>query len=185
LAQDIPEGEPARIVAGDTVKFTKSLADYAPADGWVLKYTLVGPSVIANSPFTAGVVNGQWQVTIAATDTAAIVTTGTWRLIGRVELAGEKYTVFDGYVSILANVAAATQSQLLTHEERCLIAVEAVIEGRIPADLVNYQIDGKLVTKNSMKELLQLRAHYRHLVWRQRNKGKATPSRKVVFNAVD
>lgn len=185
LARDIPEGEPRQFVAGDTVQFTKSLMDFAPADGWTLKYALVGPQKITGSPFTAAVVDGQWQVTIPATASKDVVSTGTWRLLGWVELDGERYTIYDGVVALRPNVELASLSGLQTHEERALAIIEARIEGRLTADLETYQIDGRAVTKIPVKELLALRAHYRHLVWKQRNRGRAAPSRKVVFNAVD
>ena len=38
---DIPSTEPAVFTAGDTLKFTRSLADYPASEGWVLSYTLV------------------------------------------------------------------------------------------------------------------------------------------------
>ena len=41
MSAPIPYTEPARIVAGDTAKWIKTLADYSAADGWVLSYTLV------------------------------------------------------------------------------------------------------------------------------------------------
>lgn len=185
MARDIPEGEPRQFVAGDTVQFTKSLMDFAPADGWTLKYQLVGPQTIDGSPFTAAVVGGQWQITIPASASANIVSAGSWRLLGWVELNGERYTVYDGIVGLRPNVEQASLAGLQTHEERALAIIEAKVEGRLTADLETYQIDGRAVTKIPVKDLLQLRAHYRHLVWKQRNPGRAAPSRKVVFNAVD
>ena len=38
---DIPEIEPVSFIAGDTVKWTKSLEDYLASDSWVLVYYLV------------------------------------------------------------------------------------------------------------------------------------------------
>ena len=37
---DIPTTEPSVVTAGDTVKWTRALAEYSAADGWTLKYKL-------------------------------------------------------------------------------------------------------------------------------------------------
>ena len=41
MAIETPIIEPDSVIAGVTVKWTKDLADFLPADSWVLKYTLI------------------------------------------------------------------------------------------------------------------------------------------------
>ena len=38
---EIPTNEPSTIIAGDTIRWLKTLTDYPASDGWVLGYTLV------------------------------------------------------------------------------------------------------------------------------------------------
>ena len=48
-----------------------------------------------------------------------------------------------------------------THAEIMLAKIEAVLEGRITADIENYQIAGRQITKIPIAELLVLRDRYR------------------------
>lgn len=187
MAPPIPNCEPTSIVAGDTVAFTKVLAAYSIADGWLLTYRLVGPLGVGAVPVVdktitpVPVINGAWQVTFAPTDTAAVVTDGTYRLVGNVALAGEKHTIYDAIVIVQANPLTATPTNLLLHAERALAIIEAAVEGRLTSDMEHFQIDGKLVGKIEMRQLMRLRARYRHEVWRLRNPGVANARRLVRF----
>jgi hypothetical protein len=179
LAPQIPANEPISIVAGDTVVFTKVLADYSVVDGWAMKYRLFGPMGIGAAPIVdktitpVPIVNGLWQITFAPADTSAVVADASYRLVGQVSLSGETHTIYDATLRILANPITATPTNLLSHAERTLAIIEAKIEGRMTADMEHYQIDGKLV---------RLRARYRFEVWRQRNPGVAAPQRLVRFS---
>jgi hypothetical protein len=44
----IPTVEPANFAAGETVKWTKVVADYPPSDGWSLIYSIRGPTAFAD-----------------------------------------------------------------------------------------------------------------------------------------
>lgn len=181
MAADIPSNEPLEFVAGDTVKWYKSLADYTPQDGWTLKYRIVGGTIDLTK--TADASSGTWLTTIDAADTAAIVADTTCRMIGWVEQGTEKWTVFDDYVRVKPNLRTATATNLKTHEVRTLEAIESVIEGRATADLEQYQVNGRAVTKIPMTELFQLRGMYRAIVWRQQNPGASFPSHAVRFSS--
>lgn len=49
----------------------------------------------------------------------------------------------------------------LTHAATMLAKIEAVLEGRVDADIENYQIAGRQITKIPIPELKQLRNDYR------------------------
>lgn len=188
MAPQIPVGEPTTIVAGDTVQFTKGLGDFSALDGWVLKYRLFGPVGTAATPLvdktvTGAVQGGGWLVAFAPADTAAINADGTFRLVGQVSLSGETHTIYDAVVVIDANPLTTTPVASQTHADRALALIEAAIEKRLPADMEHYQIDGKSVGKIETRQLMRLRARYRHEVWRQRHPTLAAPQRTVVFSA--
>lgn len=170
MSAEIPFDEPLELVAGDTYKFKKSLADYTIADGWTLKYRLIGGSVDLTKTATDNG-DGYWLVTIATGDLSAIVADTTCRMHGWVEKVGERWTIYDDYVRVKPNLATATAANLKTHEVRTLEAIESVIEGRATADLEQYQLNGRSVTKIPIKELLEWRGIYRGIVWRQQNVG--------------
>lgn len=179
MSADIPSHEPLEIVAGDTVVWSKSLADYSPADGWALKYRIVGGTI--NLELTADASSGTWLATIAANALAAIVALTTARLVGWVEKDAEKWTIYDDYVRVEANLRTATAEQLKSQAQKNLDAIDAALAGRITADLEQYQINGRAVTKIPIKELQELRGVFVAIVWREQNRGASFPSHAIRF----
>jgi hypothetical protein len=90
------------------------------------------------------------------------------RLIGWVENgdATQKFTVYDEVVTVLPNARTATAAQLLTHEEKVLAAIEAVLEKRATSDQAAYTIKNVAITKMPIEELLRWRGVYSARVWR-------------------
>jgi hypothetical protein len=186
LTPPIPDREPIQFVAGDTVKWTRVVADYPAVDGWTLNYKIVGPRALVSQP-AVSVVDGVFTVTLAASATAgAAFAAGTYRIIGYVDGVGaERHTVYEGVVEILPNVAELSHTSLLTHEERMLTAIQAALEGRTTADIEAYTIDGTQITKLPMERLLQLQGIYKVKVWRLRNPGKSVPMHAIRFGSAD
>ena len=50
---------------------------------------------------------------------------------------------------------------MATHAATMLAAIEAVLEGRITADIETYSIAGRQITKIPISELLTLRSKYK------------------------
>ena len=69
MAATTPTTEPSALIAGDTAKWLKTLADYLPADGWVLSYTLINSA--AKITFAATTSGSDFLVNVAAATTAA------------------------------------------------------------------------------------------------------------------
>ena len=66
----------------------------------------------------------------------------------------------------------ATQTPKGSENRRILAKIEAVISGKVDKDVQMYQINGRMLTKMSIPELLQLQAVYTQKVLnedRQRN----------------
>ena len=53
MAAETPTKEPETVRAGDTIKWKKSVSDYAASDGWTLKYSLRGQSTAIDLTSTA------------------------------------------------------------------------------------------------------------------------------------
>lgn len=180
MSAEVPYGEPIELLAGDTYKFLKTLSDYSIADGWALKYRMVvGATTLAKTASDNG--DGNWLVTIDKADLAGILADTTARLYGWVEKAGERWSVYDDYVRVKPNLETANATQLKTHEVRTLEAIEAVIEERATADLEQYTLNGRSVTKVPIEQLLKWRGTYRAIVWRQQNPGVAMPQQHMRF----
>ena len=180
--------EPVQIVAGDSLSFARTIPNCPSSDGWVVSYRMFGPlangtGAAVNSTVSAVADGAGWTVTFAATVTVAVITDGTYRLVGRATNAttSEALTVYDAPIRILANPITATASSMLTHAEKMLTLIEAALEGRVPADMQSYAIDGKQITKIPVKELLAMRATYSAQVWKARNPGTSGPRRLVRF----
>ena len=77
MAYDIPTDIPTLFTAGDTLKFTKELADYLPADGWTLTYSLVKSS--AQIQFSASDNGDGTHLVNVATTTTDDWTAGDYR----------------------------------------------------------------------------------------------------------
>lgn len=157
------------------------LADYAPADGWVLKYRFVGG--VFDQTITADSSTGTYTLTLAAATSATIVGELVARLIGWVELGTEKYTIYDQVVTIEPNARTATAAQLLTHNEKMVAALEAVTENRATDDIESYTIGGRSVTKLKPEEVLRWLGVYRARVWRDHNPGRSFPGHQVRMRA--
>lgn len=156
-----PTTEPTSIVAGDTLAWTKTIDDYSAADGWVLSYVLLasGKTPISISSTASG---GDHAVSVAAATTANYAS-GTYHWTSMVTKAatGERKTIASGVTEILVNPSTQTSTyDPRTHEEKCLAAIEAVLEGRMSDPIVEYQIGNRMAKKLRHKELLELRSYY-------------------------
>ena len=160
MAVDIPTTEPLQFVAGDTVKWTKSLADYLPADSWVLTYALVREGSQEEITATDNG-DGTHAITIAAAITAAY-TAGMYSWQAYVTKAAERYLADAGELEVLADFA----SQSTGHDGRSLVkqtldALEATILGRASSDQLSMSIQGRSIARVPPTELLKWRDIYR------------------------
>jgi hypothetical protein len=178
LAPTIPTTEPDAIAAGNTAKWTISLADYPPADGWALTYYLRGPSKL-DVAATPGTVD--YAVVIGATSTQALKP-GAYRWEAKVAKSGEVFTARSGILTVTPNVATAAAGELLTHAERTLAVIEAKLEGRLEVDMETYQIGDRAVSKIPIAQLHALLGKYRAMVQRERNPGTLGRTTRFVFN---
>ena len=105
MAQTVPTREPAVIYAGDTVTWSKSLPEYSPVDGWVLKYRLINAA--GRIDITAAASGSDHLVSVAATTSAAYAA-GAYTWQAYVEKSGERVTIGTGSVVVKPDLAAAT-----------------------------------------------------------------------------
>jgi hypothetical protein len=149
---DIATTEPEYFVAGDTVKWKKTLADYKASDGWTLSYALRGAGTVN---ITASPSGADHQVDIAAATTAGYAV-GTYSFSAYVTKAAERYTVGSGYIEIKKNLATAT-----TFTDR-LLTLQADVDA-INAWLgknysfASYSIGGRSLNKYTIADLYMLR----------------------------
>ncbi|MBU0741075.1 hypothetical protein KJ554_01840 [bacterium] len=145
---------PESFSAGTTVRYRKRLSDFPATAGWTLKLHLAGASVRSA---TAAADGDDFVVTIAATDTESSFAAGLYQWTERVSnIAGEVYEVASGIVTVVANLAEATEGSEQQWIERSVAVLKAHIEGRLAAGMESYQIAGRVVAKMPIKEAVGL-----------------------------
>lgn len=182
MSAAIPAVEPTTIIAGDTIAWTKSLADYSAADGWALSYVLLssGKTPLTISSSASG---SDHAVSVAAATTAAYAA-AVYHWTSMVTKGTERKTISTGTVQILPNPATQVNTyDPRTHAEKCLAAIEAVLEGRSSDSIVEYQIDGRMAKRIPHLELVRLRTLYAAEVRRQKG-GPRAIAIPVRFNRV-
>lgn len=172
-------------MAGDTATWIKGLADASPADGSVLSYAIVGPTVVDGTKLTITPGTDDWTVTIPGT-LSALFGAGTYQWTAFVTLGGARRVVDEGVFAVRPD-AAKVAAPVVSHAAQMVDLLEAEIQARITGTGSahdSYAINGRSIGKMKMAELEQLRDRYRIEVWRERNQGAAAPSRVVRFGAV-
>lgn len=167
MTTTIPATEPTKIHAGDTVAWTRALADYLPADSWVLTYQLVNASQSIGLTATDNG-DGSHAISVAPTVTDDWKP-GDYQWQAYVTKAADRYTVGSGRITINANfaIAAATGADMRSVNKRTLDLVEAAIEDRFPVGEAGFSINGRSVELMTMAELLSARNTYSGLYARE------------------
>lgn len=155
----IPDIEPTSLRAGDTIQWSRSLADY-PASSWTLSYTLINAA--AKITFTAAASGTDYLVTVAAA-TSANYAAGWYDWQAVVTKGTEKHTVGFGRLEILPNLAGATTYDNRSHAQVMLDAIESTLEGKASndqLDLLSATFGNHTFTRNP-EFLLKYRDRYR------------------------
>lgn len=160
---DIPTIEPTTANAGDTWRWTRTLADYPASAGWALSYTLINAA--AKITINASASGDDHAVTVSAATTAGYAA-GSYDWRARVSRAGEVYTVGEGRITV-RNAFGGSTFDARSHARKTLEAIEAVIEGRASSEVSYYMIGNRQLRYMTPAELLTLRDKYRAEVARE------------------
>lgn len=144
MAAPVPTSEPTRFSAGDTLLFTRSLADY-PADVWTLNYKIVNG--LHAYGFTATADGTSYSVNVPKSSTEEWAA-GSYELngyvTGVVDSQDERHTVYTGLLTILPNKAATQPIEFRSWAQQALAAIESAIildAGR--GGMLEYSINGR------------------------------------------
>lgn len=152
----IPTSEPARVNAGNTAKWLKSLPEYPASAGWVLSYELVNAAQRITFSSSPSADDHLVNVTAAATG-AWVAGSYDWRALAT--LGSEIYTVASGRMEIAPAFGVVVDAR--SQARRTLEAIEATLEGRASSATAEYQIAGRALKYIPIPELLTLRDRYR------------------------
>lgn len=154
MAQSIPTREPASVVAGDTVAWTITLADYPASDGWVLKYRLINAA--GKIDITSAASGDDHAVSVAAA-TSALWVSGTYAWQAYVEKALERYTTGSGSIVVQPNLAAqATSYDTRSAAATALDNINIWLTTRDPA-VADYEIANRRMRFHPIPDLLKMR----------------------------
>lgn len=157
MAYTAPTREPDTFIAGDSVSWKRSSADFPSTDGWTLSYI-----------FTA---NGQSAITVTCTASApdylasisptvsATFSASLWFWTARVSNGTDTHTVATGRVNVTANPATSTADPR-SLVKRTLDAIQAAILGAASKDELSLSVDGLALSYRSLDELSRLEIRY-------------------------
>jgi len=155
MSTTIPTVEPDDFIAGDTVKWTKSVSDYKPEDSWVLTYYFIKSGEQQKVTATD---NGDSKhlVTLTAAVTADWVP-GEYKWQAVVTKTTERYPVDSGSLTVNRDFAQDISGHdSRTYWETVLENVKAVLEDRATKDQSSYTIHGRQLSRTPMGDLLAL-----------------------------
>lgn len=182
MSFEIPNYEPSKFTAGDTLEFTRTFDQFNPGEGYILKYALRGPQPIN---ITATTYANGFKVLVAASVTKDYVP-GMYYWQSYVENGTEKRTVGNGQMTISRSMANVTD-QVFDGRSPAKIAldkVEAILLVTADHREKMYEIDGVRVDGKDTAELLGLRDHYQLLYNQElssQNIENGRPGRKKIL----
>lgn len=179
MAAPTPTTEPSQLIAGDTAKWLKTLADYSAADGWTLTYTLVNAST--KITFDAMASGSDFMVSVPATTTTGW-SAGDYSWRSQVSRDGEVYTVARGSVTVQPAFGAAVDARSFARV--ALANIESYLKDANNLAAARYQIAGRELHKIPRGELLKERDKWKAEVAREdaaTNLAAGLPDRRRVM----
>lgn len=173
--------QPTRLSAGDTWAWDHADATYPATAGYTLSLAINGPGQLVWAAGYVTVVGAVYQITIAATATAALPA-GVYTVTAVYTKGAERYSRALGRLVVLANPATLAPGETQSWAEQTLAVVEARIAGRVDDDIVNYSIQGRSVGLIPMEELFAMRNRLVATINRRRRGGKRAVTRAVFVN---
>lgn len=164
---------PDRFNAGETVKYTKSFADFPATGSWTAKLWLAGPSIVSGG--IAGTPNGAAFDFVVSAAVSGVLLPGRYRWEERVTKAGETYVADEGTLVVDPNIESATTGSLQDPNEKLLASVEAAIDALITGKVSEYQVAGRVVRYHDLDMLRKWRGELKRTIAANRSPGKLLP----------
>lgn len=150
----VPSIEPTQFYAGDTVAWSRSIADFPASGGWTLAYKLANKD--QSVPVDPGDVTADgdiFQIVIPAAESANL-NPGTYQLVGYVTDGTNRYIVAAVTVRILQNPAVDGEPyDPRSQNQRTYDNICAMIEGR-DIDEEHTMPDGRSLKRMPIKDLI-------------------------------
>ncbi len=184
---EAPQGEPTEVIAGDLVIWRRDdLVVTYPTSDFSLSYSFqsIKQSSVTGNNFEINAIEdaGGYYAQIDAQTALGLTDFGEygWQAYITRESDSARITVGQGRLTIKTDFDTLNQDPR-THAEIMLAKVESILEGRADADVSNYSINGRSLTKIAIEDLLKWRDYYRAEVTRLKREedirlGRTVPS---------
>jgi hypothetical protein len=183
---DLPQVFPPEITIGVTLEWEKDFDDF-PADEWVVTYYVrgVGPGFDA-----AGTADGTTHVFSVPPTTSDDLIAGRYDYQALAVKGSEKHLVDEGRTRALASLAALTTTTATydgrSPAKKILDLIDLQMAGKATLDQQEYMIGGggsqRMLKRNSLLELIELRKYYAAIVSRENRKGRPNRIRYAQFD---
>lgn len=174
----IPSSEPDQLIAGDTAAWRRSLGQYPANDGWVISYALVQQRTGLQILIT-GTADGADHLVNVPADTTAGWQEGAYSAFGSVSKGPDRFTIWKGTIEILPNPAGADPGDPRSHAQRVLDAISQVLEGRATQEVLEFTVEGTVLRKATVSDLLMLRDRYLVIVRKEQDLDKIRSGRRT------
>lgn len=161
--------EPTTFRAGDSVAWSRSLPEYLPADGWVLKYRLLYASGAAVA-ITSSASGAEHAVSLTSANTASWAA-GSATLVAYVEKGTDRVTLESQQVTILPDLTTAANFDSRTQNQKALADLEAALAAYCKAGqghVGEYEIAGRRMKFRDSNQIVDLINHYKRAVAKER-----------------
>lgn len=183
----IPTTEPRSVRAGDTVAWTRDLADYPASDGWVLHYRLVYPDNSTPASWTSTGSGTVHAVSLSAVTTATFPV-GEGTLFAYVERslggATERVSLGTQQITVLANLTSTNTIDGRTSAQRILADLRAALETYLSgsnATIAEYAIGDRVMKFRSTSDILDLIRYYEAVVRDETNCAACAIKPRVLY----
>ncbi|WP_160153336.1 hypothetical protein [Microbulbifer sp. ALW1] len=159
--------EPKKIVAGDSVSWSRYEAGYLPADGWALEYRLV--SLGQNQPIATVADGSEYKATIDSATTAQWAA-GDYQLVPMMKRgATERVTLASQRVVVKPNPASGSYDPR-SFAEKMLDALREQLAKKATTGKQSFAVEGQTVTYYSWDEMVKAEKYYAGKVSQQRRR---------------
>jgi len=169
-AMTTPTFEPLEFVIGESLRWTKFVDLYRPADGWTLTYYFRGPGpgfdIVAGTEGTSHLVDNFETSTVSG----LIAGRYTWQAwVENVD--EEKHFIAQGAVTIkpgLVGSLASETADIRSENEQALANVRLALGKAVAKNAASYTIANRMKSEHSLTELLALESRLVQLVNQER-----------------
>ena len=156
---------PSAIYAGDTLLFELAGGNYPANESWTLTADFRASEATAITAVASADSDGTSHLFNVAAATTAQWLPAVYRGIIRASNGSHTATIWTGTLEVLSDYAQMESgTDTRSHAQKCLDAIESVLEGKATRDALSTTIAGQSITRMTFDELLRAKTFYQSVV---------------------